>query len=108
MSINNSFFPVVGYWSGIQTNDYGLYPQNIIFELTSNGEYLIKDMNGVLAAKGTYTFSNNILTGSYKLFSSSETFSLTGTFDPGIQKLSGTLGSGTSVTGQGKWTVTKK
>ena len=108
MSINNSFIPVVGNWSGTQTNDYGLYPQNIAFELTSNGEFLIKDIKGVLAAKGTYTFSNNVLAGSYKQLSSSETFSFTGTFDAGTQKLIGTLGSGTYITGQGKWTVSKK
>ena len=104
----NAAPPVIGNWSGIQTNDYGLYPQNIVFELTKNGGFLIKDANGVLAAKGSYTFSNNVLSGSYKQLSSGETFSFTGTFDPGIQKLSGTLGSGSSVTGQGKWTATKK
>lgn len=108
MNINNSFIPVVGNWSGTQTNDYGLYPQNIAFELTGNKEYLIKDMNGVLAAKGTYTFSNNIINGSYKLLSSGETISFTGTFDPNTQKLSCSLGMGTATTGQGKWIVSKK
>ena len=108
MNINNSFLPVIGNWSGTQTNDYGLYPQNIAFQLTANGEYLIKDMNGVVAAKGAYTFSNNALSGSYKQLSSGETFSFTATFDPATQKISATLGSGSAITGQGKWTVTKK
>ena len=108
MNINNSFLPVIGNWSGTQTNDYGVYPQNIAFQLTANGEYLIKDMNGVVAAKGAYTFSNNALSGSYKQLSSGETFSFTATFDPATQKISGTLGSGSAITGQGKWTVTKK
>ena len=108
MIINNSFIPVVGNWSGTQTNDYGLYPQNIAFELTSNGEFLIKDIKGVLAAKGSYTFSNNFLSGSYKQLSSSETFSFTGTFDANTQKLTCSLGAGTATNGQGKWIVSKK
>jgi|CXWL01.1.fsa_nt_gi hypothetical protein len=103
----NNALPVIGNWSGIQTNDYGLYPQNIVFELTGNGEYLIKDTKGVLAAKGNYTFLNNIVSGSYKQLSSGETFSFKATYDPGTGKMNGTLGSGTSPMGQGKWTVTK-
>jgi hypothetical protein len=99
---------ILGKWAGIQTNDYGLYPQNIVFELTGNGEYLIKDVNGTLAAKGNYGFSNNILSGSYKQFSSNETFSFSAIFDPATQKLSGTLGNGTATTGQGKWNATRK
>ncbi|MGB3005232.1 MAG: hypothetical protein WBC06_01900 [Chitinophagaceae bacterium] len=104
----NTNLVVAGNWVGIQTNNEGLYPQNIVFELTNNGEYLIKDAKGVLAAKGNYTFSGNVLSGSYKLFSSSETFSFNGTFDANTQKITGTLGSGTAVTGQGKWAATKK
>ncbi|MDZ4795295.1 MAG: hypothetical protein SGI83_13525 [Bacteroidota bacterium] len=101
-------FSIIGKWSGIQTNDYGQFPQAISFDLTDNGEYLIKDVNGVLAAKGSYNFSNNVINGSYKLLSSGETISFTGTYDPGTQKLSCTLGTGTSTTGQGKWVGVKK
>ena len=104
----NIIISLPGNWAGIQTNDYGSYPQSIAFELTKNGEYFIKDANANIAASGTYTFSNNIINGSYKLLSSGETFSFTGTFDPATYKITGTLGSGSSVTGQGKWWATKK
>lgn len=99
---------LTGNWTGTQTNDHGMYPQAISFELTGNGDFLIKDQSGTLASKGTYTFSNNIISGSYKQLSSGETFSFSGTFDPSTQQLSGTLGSGTAINGQGKWTATKK
>jgi len=100
--------PLIGTWNGTQTNDYGQYPQAVSFELTKNGEYLVKDVNGTLASKGSYTFSNNTVTGSYKQLSSGETFSFTGTYDPATQKLNCSQGPGSSTTGQGKWVVTKK
>jgi hypothetical protein len=69
----------IGTWTGTQTNDYGLYPQAIDFELTSNNEFLIKARStGIIAARGTYTLTGTSISGSYKLFSSSETFSFTG------------------------------
>jgi hypothetical protein len=108
INISNTNLAIAGNWIGTQTNDYGLYPQNIAFELTANGEYLIKDMNGAVAARGSYIFSNNLLSGSYKQLSSGEIFSFAATFDPATQKISGTLGSGNAVTGQGKWSVIKK
>ena len=108
-NINSSIaVTLTGNWAGIQTNDYGLYPQNIVFELTGNGEFLIKDNNGLLAAKGAYTFSNNIINCTYKQLSSGETFSFIGTYDTNTQKLTCTLGNGTATTGQGKWIATKK
>ena len=99
---------VSGTWAGTQTNDYGLYPNNIRFELTGNGEYLMKDNNGVLAAKGNYSISGNNFSGSYKLFGDGSTYSFIGTYDPNTQIISCTQGSGTATTGMGKWTATKK
>ena len=109
INILNSALPVIGNWSGTQTNDYGLYPQAVSFQLTNTGEFIMANtQTGVVGAKGTYTFSNNIINGSYKLLSSGETISFTGTFDPNTQKLSCSLGMGTATTGQGKWIVSKK
>ena len=108
LSITNPALTIAGNWAGIQTNDYGLYPQNIGFELTPAGDYLIKDARGTIAASGKFSISNNIVTGWYKLLSSSDTISFTATYDPAAQKISGSSGMGTAVTGQGKWVVTKK
>ncbi len=98
---------IAGNWSGTQTNDYGQNPQAISFQLTTSGEFIIANPNGSVAAKGSYTFSNNTINGTYKLTSSGETISFTGTYDPSTQKLNCTLGSGTKTTGQGKWLAVK-
>ena len=97
---------LVGKWYGTQTTDSGNYPQNIQFELTNNKEFIIM-AGSALVSKGTYQFSNNQFTGSYKQLSSGETFSFNGTFDTATKKLSFTLGAGTSVTGQGKAVVSR-
>ncbi|MEQ1799413.1 MAG: hypothetical protein ABL872_15775 [Lacibacter sp.] len=98
---------LAGSWSGTLTNDYGLYPQAFTFQLTDRGEIVMASTNGTVAAKGTYTFLNNAFNASYKLFSSSETFAMAGTYDAGTQKLTCTQGTGTAVTGQGKLIVTR-
>lgn len=98
---------LVGSWSGTLTNDYGLYPQAFTFQLTDRGEFVMTSTNGTVAAKGTYTFLNNSFNASYKLFSSSETFAMAGTYDAATQKLTCTQGIGTAVTGQGKLIVTR-
>lgn len=100
-------FNLVGIWTGTQTDGQGLSPMTFQFELTDQNGFLMKDVNGVLAAQGTYNFSNNVFSGSYRQFSTGETFSFTGTYDPATKKLTGTIGVGSSTTNQGKWEVTK-
>lgn len=108
-NVNSPFrINLVGIWAGTQTNSEGLFPQNIQFELTDKHEFLVKDANGVLSAQGTYNYFNNVFSGSYRQFSSGETFSFNGTYNLATQKLTGTLGVGSSTTNQGKWEVTKK
>jgi hypothetical protein len=107
INISNSTLAVAGRWTGTLTNDYGLYPQNFVFELTTNNEFLMKDNNGTLVAKGNYSFANNLITGNYKQFSNSETYSFTGNLDAATQKMTCTQGSGSSTTGQGKWIFAK-
>jgi hypothetical protein len=100
---------VVGIWSGTQTTSSGLYPQAVNFELTGYNEFIMANQStGAIACRGTYTFANNTISGSYKQLSSGETYSFTGSFDSNTQKMICTIGAGTSVTGQGKWEVTKK
>ena len=101
-------FFVNGTWSGTQTNDSGLYPQAISFQLTNTGEFIMADQSGTVAAKGSYSIVGNIFSGSFKQFSDSSTYSFSGTYDGNTQIISGSLGSDTATTGQGKWTVTKQ
>lgn len=96
---------VVGTWNGTQTNDDGFYPDAISFQLNNAGQFIMTDRSGAVAAKGTYTFSNNNFSASYKSYSDNQTFSLLGTYDPNTQNLNLTRGSGSSTTGQGKWIV---
>lgn len=108
INISNTILTVAGNWSGTKTTDSGIYPENFGFELTTNGEVMMKDMNGNVAARGIYSFANNSITGSYKQLSSGETFSFSCNFDPNTQKITGTLGSGNSFTGQGKFILSRK
>jgi hypothetical protein len=102
------FFTINGKWTGTQTNDNGVYPQAVAFTLTNAGEIIMaNEQSGVIGAQGTYTFVNNIIKGSYKLLSSSETISFTGSYDPNTRKMTCTLGMGSATTGQGKWVVSK-
>jgi hypothetical protein len=102
-----SIVSLAGSWLGTQTNDNGLYPQAYAFQLTDKGEFLMTSSGGVLSAQGTYSFTNNVFKASYKLFSGSETFAISGTYDAATQKLTCTIGLGTNSTGQGKFTVTR-
>ncbi len=105
----NALFNIAGKWTGTQTNDAGLYPQAVAFTLNSSGEIMIaNEQSGAVAAKGTYTFANNIINGSYKLLSSNETVSFTGSYDPSSKKMTCSLGLGASTTGQGKWILVKQ
>jgi hypothetical protein len=94
----------IGTWSGTRTNETGLYPEAISFQLTSNNELLmIHAPTGTVVVRGTYTTSGTSISGSMKYLSSGDIYSFTGSFDSNTQKMNCTLGSG-----QGKWEVTKK
>jgi hypothetical protein len=107
VAINNkSLF--VGTWSGTQTNETGLYPQAISFQLTSSNEFLmIQASTGIVAVRGTYTTSGTSISGSFKYLSSGDILSFTGSFDSNTQKMNCRIGLGSSTTGMGKWEVTK-
>ena len=99
---------IVGKWAGTQTNSDGLYPQSLSFELTSAGEFIMRNaQTGAIVAKGNYTFSQGSISGNYMLLASNEQFSFTGTLDANTQQLNCSLGAGTSTTGQGKWRLIK-
>jgi hypothetical protein len=108
-SIAGSVNAIIGKWNGTKTNDDGLYPEPISFELTSNGEFLMyNSQTGALAAKGIFNYSNFIITGSYKMTSSGETIAYSGTYDAFSKQITATQGMGLPPKGQGKWVVVKK
>ncbi len=94
---------LIGNWKGTQYNEQGLYPQAFVFNLTAAGEFLMGNAQAGYAARGRFSFSNNVIRGSYVLTSSGEQIAFTGNYDAATQTLTCTQGMGGSVTNQGKW-----
>ena len=88
IKITNKALFLSGDWSGIQTNDLGLSPQPISFQLSNADEFIMADENGLVAAKGNYSISGNNFSGSHKQLSDGSTYSLIGTYDPNMQSIS--------------------
>jgi hypothetical protein len=108
-STAGSVAAIIGSWNGTQTSDEGLYPNQVSFQLTNNGEFIMANpKTGVLSCKGNYNYADFKITGSYKVLSSGETIAFSGTYDPFTKQISCSLGSGDPPRGQGKWVVTKK
>ncbi|MGF2412616.1 hypothetical protein [Ferruginibacter sp.] len=106
--LTTQLFTVSGKWTGTQTNASGQYPQAVAFTLNNAGEIIMaSEQTGAIAAQGTYTFVNNIINGSYKLLSSGETISFTGSYNPNTKKMTCSLGMSDKTTGQGTWVVSK-
>lgn len=106
--LTTQLFTVSGKWAGTQTSASGQYPQAVAFTLTNAGEItMASEQTGAIAAQGTYTFVNNSINGSYKLLSSGETISFTGSYNASTKKMTCSLGMGDKTTGQGTWVVSK-
>ncbi|HEX7847088.1 MAG TPA: hypothetical protein VF476_14905 [Chitinophagaceae bacterium] len=107
--VASSASAIIGKWSGTQTNDDGLYPNPISFELTGNGEFIMADSrSGLVSARGVYNYADYTITGSYKMLSSGETIAFAGTYDPFKKQITCSLGMGNPPKGQGRWNVIKQ
>lgn len=97
-------FNIEGKWSGkhgevVPDTYYGL-----VFK--SNGVLQRVAASGTVGATGSWTFSGNILTGTYT-FDNGTVVSLKATYDPATGKLSGTYGYGSDTSGEAVFYLTR-
>ena len=96
---------VTGTWVGnfgTGTNYNGAYCS---FRLNADGTMQVIGADRSVVASGTFKFENNQLTGTY-IKPSGEIFSFNGKMDNNA--LAGTFGTGTNVSNQGTWRMTKQ
>jgi hypothetical protein len=103
--LNTPATNVAGTWTGTYGNGQNNAPNFYCFKLNADGTMQVADANGNIIAKGSYMFSNNMLSGTYTYNNNNLSFSFAATLS-GTQ-LNGTWGSGTSTTGGGKWVMNK-
>lgn len=95
---------IAGRWTGTYGNGNARTPNFYSFQLNTDGRMQLLAANGSVIANGTYTFSNNQLTGNYS-YTSSGTYSFSATLSGNT--LTGTWGSGNNQQGGGNWVMTK-
>lgn len=97
---------IAGKWEGSYGNGEVNSPNYYSFILNADGSMQVVAANGNIMAKGSYTFTNNQLSGSYT-YNNSGTYSFAAVMDS-KGSLNGTWGSGSNVRGGGRWIMNKK
>ena len=96
---------IPGVWKGTFGSGANNGPNYYSFQLNADGTMQVLDGSGKSIATGTYTFSNNQLSGFYRYNGASNGFSFAATLT-GTQ-LNGTWGPGTTASGGGRWVMNK-
>jgi hypothetical protein len=96
---------VAGTWTGTYGNGQNNAPNFYSFKLNTDGTMQVADARGNAIAKGSYTFLNNQLNGTYIYTNNNTAFSFAATLS-GTQ-LNGSWGSGNNTAGGGKWVMNK-
>ncbi|RXK62107.1 hypothetical protein ESA94_03585 [Lacibacter luteus] len=96
---------VAGIWKGT----YGTGSSNnttfYSFQLNPDGTMNVLDASGKSIAAGTYNLNNNQLTGIYRYTGNNNAFSFAASVKG--SQMEGTWGSGSNVSGGGRWMMTK-
>lgn len=95
---------IAGTWAGTYGTGQNNAPSYYSFKLNTDGTMQVIAANNSVIASGTYTFSNNQLSGKYT-YSNGGVFSFAATLSG--SQLNGTWGSGINVSGGGKWVMNK-
>jgi len=95
---------IAGTWTGTWGSGENSGPNFYSFLLNADGSMKLVDAQNNITATGTYSFTNNQLTGSYT-YTNGGVFSFAAALNN--NQLSGTWGSRNSVTGGGKWIMSK-
>lgn len=98
---------IAGHWVGTYGNGESNNPNYYSFRLNTDASMQVIAANGNVMANGTYTFTNNQLTGTYVYNNNAGSYSFSATMDAN-GTLTGTWGSGTNVRGGGRWIMTRK
>ena len=101
---DNTIKIIVGKWVGTYDNGENTKPVFYSFQLNADGTMQLLNESGGVIANGTYTFTNNVVTGNYDYTNGSK-FSFTGTMQNNT--LGGTWGSSNNVSNGGKWILNK-
>ncbi len=102
--VNTLLVNATGRWTGTYGNGESADTDFYSFQLNADGSMQVYGQKGGVSANGKYTFTNNVITGSYT-YSNGTVFSFTGTAINNT--MTGTWGSDKSVNGGGKWKMTK-
>jgi hypothetical protein len=104
---NNTTSPtsIPGVWKGTFGSGTNNGPNYYSFQLNADGTMQVLDGSGKSIATGTYTFSNNQISGFYRYNGANTGFSFAATLT-GTQ-LNGTWGPGTNANGGGRWLMNK-
>ena len=100
---------ITGNWEGTSGTGISIGPNFYSFLLMSNGNMKVLDVNGNIIASGKFSFSNNRFSTTYT-YTNGSTFSAAATLITlnGDNQLTGTWGSGTNISGGGKWIMSKQ
>ncbi len=104
-SENKNMSAVAGKWSGTYGNGENFNTDFYSFQLNADGNMQVLDKGGAMLAKGTYTFSNNVISGKYT-YNDGSAFSFTGAVAKNT--MSGTWEGARKGGSGGKWEMTKK
>jgi hypothetical protein len=94
-----------GVWKGTFGNGAANSPNFYSFQLNADGTMQVLDGSGRSIATGNYSFANNQLKGTYRYNGTNNAFSFAATLNG--SQLDGSWGSGTNVSGGGRWVMTK-
>ena len=103
-SENTAIPAIAGTWKGTFGYGENFNTDFYSFQLNADGTMQVLNNVGGTSANGKYTFSRNVVTGSYT-YSEGSVFSFTGTV--ATNTMSGTWGNASNVN-MGKWVMTKK
>ena len=95
---------IAGAWVGTYGTGQNSGPSYYSFKLNADGTMQVVAANNSVIASGTYTFSNNQLSGKYT-YTNGGVFSFTATLSG--SQLNGTWGNNVNVSGGGKWLMNK-
>ncbi len=101
---------LAGNWEGYQSNGFGGPLNYFAISFQANGTLVVSANSPTSPdlANGNWTLVTDSVRASFTYTVSALSYTLVGKYTSGTNSISGTLGSGTSTTGAGVFSLTKK